>query len=116
MPPVGPVEIEVDFNYGGRRGGDGAVGAVFLSPKKGKRTGLRPDIVNAFAARGARPQLGSPVRMIDRRATADDAGRPLDMVVDGVLVEVSDDMRCYATYDWDAVVWVSSVGEEDGPP
>jgi hypothetical protein len=99
------VEIEVDCNYGGR---DGDRGVFFLSPKKGKKTGLRPDIIEAFKARGMSPQEGAPVRMIDRHATGDDTGRPLDMVVDGTLAEVRNECRCYAVYDWNTVAWIPS--------
>jgi hypothetical protein len=106
--------LVVDFNFGGITGGfAGGPGLVFLSPKRGVRSGLRDDIREQFEAAGVVPGEGLEVLLVDPRSDADESGTVCDMQVEGTLLWVDDGIGWRASYESQAVRLVPSVNQEE---
>jgi hypothetical protein len=97
--------IEVDFNYGGIVGD---AGIVYLSPKRGDRSGIDQRARAELAAAGVEPTEGLKVLLVDPRADLDDDGTVCDMVVIGTLTWTDDGSGWRARYEASAMEWIPS--------
>jgi hypothetical protein len=100
------LRLTVDFLHGGRDGRFGSTGTVYLSPKSGDRSGLKPHIKAQFDAAGLEPTEGLRVHLVDDNLDRDDAGVLSYIEVDGTLTWVDDGSGWRASYDLDSCVWV----------
>jgi hypothetical protein len=97
------LRLIVDFNYGGGRGPEGV---VFLSPKAGDRSGLKPDIQTQFDAAGVVATVGMTVRLVDPHSDQNLAGDLCDLEADGTLERSDAGPEWKASYRTESLTWV----------
>jgi hypothetical protein len=107
--------LVADFLHGGIAGGNGARGCVFLSPKAGDRSRLKPEIQAQLDRMGVKPREVLNVHLVDSTPDLDDKGVPSHIEVDGTLAWVDDGFGWRAFYDTDSVAWVPDAEPDRRP-